>query len=87
MRTLILSHSQTIAILYWNQEWGIGTHIFCSSGYDCGVYALCFVEVMCKIKLLKEPEDQLQSVSEETVQQWRRGTKQLITDLAKENNV
>ena len=59
---------------------------FCSSGYDCGVYALCFVEVMCKIKLLKEPEVQLQSISEETVQQWRRGTKQLITDLAKENN-
>ena len=73
--------------------WAVGTrneilvHRFsCLSGYDCGVYALCFVEAMCKVKLLKEPEDKLQSISEETVQQWRRDTKQLITELAKQES-
>jgi len=52
-------------------------------GHDCGVYALCFAEVMCKVVLLKEPKSQLQSISGEAVQKWRSDTKQLIAALAR----
>jgi len=52
-------------------------------GHDCGVYALCFAEVMCKVVLLKEPKSQLQSISGEAVQKWRSDTKQLIAVLAR----
>ena len=53
-------------------------------GYDCGVYALCFAEAMCRIKLLSDPESILQNISGSYVDKWRTDTKLMIGTLAKE---
>lgn len=54
------------------------------NGYDCGVYALCFAEAVCRIKLLSDSESTLQNISGSDVDKWRKDTKIMIEALAKD---
>ena len=55
---------------------------FFSTAYDCGVYALMFTERVCRVKLRKEPDSLLSSVTSASVTQFRTDTIALIHSLA-----
>ncbi len=55
------------------------------AGYDCGVYAMCFAEAVCAVKLRKEEERAtIDAMSPKKAQEWRANTQARIQSMALE---
>lgn len=50
--------------------------------HDCGVYALCFAELICRKELLHDQQSVLGVATAEYVSKWRKETIDLIHRLA-----
>ena len=60
------------------------------SGYDCGVYAMCFAESVCAAELRGDEEERdnveermRATIGEETPGEWRKRIRKLILSLAR----
>jgi len=61
----------------------IGDFIFLSfSAHDCGVYTLCFAEVLCRKELLKDEQSMLNIITTDYIKKWRSKTRDTIYKLA-----
>ena len=50
--------------------------------HDCGVYVLCFAELICRKELLQDQQSILNIATAEYVSKWRTETIDLIQRLA-----
>ncbi|XP_065909451.1 sentrin-specific protease 8-like [Dysidea avara] len=52
------------------------------NSHDCGVYTLCFAEVLCRKELLKDEYSVLNIITTDYIKKWRSETRDTIHKLA-----
>ena len=62
---------------------GMSFSFHCFSAYDCGVYTVCFAEVLCRKELLKDKQSVLSIITTDYIKKWRSETRDTIYKLAK----
>ena len=58
------------------------TYSITFAAHDCGVYVLCFAELICRKELLQDQQSVLSIATADYVSKWRADTTNLVHKLA-----